>query len=155
WLAFLNNEQEFIERLPYAYAPEVVPGNKLAPKLARRGIQLERVPLSDVTFAYFNMTDPVVGGYTPRQEALRRAIGLAYAAQAELRLPRRGQPIVAQGPVMPLTAIYDPDFRSEMGTFDPARAMALLDMYGYKDRDGDGWRELPDGSPLSIDYYTL
>jgi ABC-type transport system substrate-binding protein len=155
WLAFLNNEHEFVERLPYAYANQVLPNNKLAPNLAKRGIQMERVPLSDVTFAYFNMQDPVVGGYTPEKVALRRAMGLAYEAAAEVRGPRRGQAIVAQGPVMPLTQTYDPAWRSENGTFDRARAVALLDMFGYKDRDGDGWRELPDGSPLAIDYYTL
>jgi ABC-type transport system substrate-binding protein len=155
WLAFLNNEHEFVERLPYAYAPEVVPHNKLAPKLERRGIQLERVPLSDVTFMYWNMVDPVVGGYTPEKVALRRAMGLAYEGMAEVRLPRRGQAIVAQSPIMPLTGSYDPNFHTENGTFDRARAIALLEMYGYKDRDGDGWRELPDGSPLVIEYYTL
>jgi ABC-type transport system substrate-binding protein len=37
-----------------------------------------------------------------------------------------------------------------MGQYDPARAKALLDIYGYVDRDGDGWREQPDGSPLLI-----
>ena len=45
---------------------------------------------------------------------------------------------------------YDPQFKSEMGDYDPARARALLDLYGYVDRDGDGWRELPDGKPLSL-----
>jgi ABC-type transport system substrate-binding protein len=155
WLAFLNNEQEYVERLPYAYAPEVVPQNRLAPKLAKRGIQLERVPLSDVTFMYWNMTDKVTGGYTPEKVALRRAMAIAYDGASEARLPRRGQAIVAQGPVMPGTASYDPNFRSEMGTFDRARAIALLDMYGYKDRDGDGWREQPNGEPLAIEYYTL
>jgi ABC-type transport system substrate-binding protein len=39
-----------------------------------------------------------------------------------------------------------------MGDFDRARAKALLDLYGYIDRDGDGWRERPDGSPLLIEY---
>ncbi len=41
-----------------------------------------------------------------------------------------------------------------MSEFDPARAKALLDLYGYVDRDGDGWREQPDGSPLQIEYAT-
>jgi ABC-type transport system substrate-binding protein len=41
-----------------------------------------------------------------------------------------------------------------MGDFDRARALALLDMYGYVDRDGDGWREQPDGLPLRIEYAT-
>jgi ABC-type transport system substrate-binding protein len=37
-----------------------------------------------------------------------------------------------------------------MSAHDPARAMALLDLYGYVDRNGDGWREMPDGSPLVL-----
>ena len=31
-----------------------------------------------------------------------------------------------------------------------AAARALLDKFGYKDRDGDGYRELPDGKPLTL-----
>ena len=34
--------------------------------------------------------------------------------------------------------------------FDPAGAKALLDKFGYVDRDGDGWRDLPDGKPLVL-----
>ena len=40
---------------------------------------------------------------------------------------------------------YDPTYRARCSDYDPARAKALLDLYGYVDRDGDGWRELPDG----------
>jgi ABC-type transport system substrate-binding protein len=45
---------------------------------------------------------------------------------------------------------YDPAFKSENSDHDPARAKALLDLYGYLDRDGDGWREQPDGAPLLL-----
>jgi ABC-type transport system substrate-binding protein len=41
-----------------------------------------------------------------------------------------------------------------MSEFSRARAKALLDMHGYIDRDGDGWREQPDGKPLLIEYAT-
>src|SRR4029434_9812712 len=34
--------------------------------------------------------------------------------------------------------------------YDPALARTLLDKFGYKDRDGDGFRELPDGKPLTL-----
>jgi len=37
-----------------------------------------------------------------------------------------------------------------MSEFNPAKARALLDMFGYIDRDGDGYRELPDGQPLRL-----
>jgi ABC-type transport system substrate-binding protein len=28
-------------------------------------------------------------------------------------------------------------------------------MFGYTDKDGDGWRDLPDGKPLVLEYNTL
>jgi ABC-type transport system substrate-binding protein len=155
WLSFLNNEADFMERLPENFATQAIPNNRLAPNLAKRGIQMERVPLSDMTLFYFQMDHPLVGGYTPEKVALRRAIALACDSDEEVRLPRRGQAIVAQGPIVPNTDSYDPNFRSEMGTFDRARAIALLDMFGYTDKDGDGWRDLPDGKPLVLEYDTL
>ena len=63
---------------------------------------------------------------------------------------RRGQAIPAQSPIGPGRAGYDPAFKSEMSEYNPAKAKALLDMYGYVDRDGDGWRDLPDGRPLML-----
>jgi ABC-type transport system substrate-binding protein len=41
-----------------------------------------------------------------------------------------------------------------MNEYRPARARALLDLYGYTDRDGDGFRELPDGRPLTLEFTT-
>ena len=155
WLAFLNGEHDFLERLPQNFANYAIPNNKLAPNLVKRGIRMEQVPLSDFTIFYMQMTDPAVGGYTPDKVALRRAIGLAVNSDEEVRLPRRGQAVVAQGFVMPNTTLYDPKYRSEMGTHDRARAIALLDMFGYVDKDGDGWRDLPDGKPLVLQYDTL
>ncbi len=155
WLSFLNGQHDLMERLPQNFATHAIPNNELAPNLAKRGIQIERVPLSDITMFFFRMDHPLVGGYTPEKVALRRAINLAYNSEEEVRLPRRGQAIVAQGFVMPNTTSFDPAFRSEMGTHDRARAVALLDMFGYVDRDGDGWRDLPDGKPLVLEYETL
>ncbi len=155
WLAFLNNEHDLMERLPEAYAHQAIPNNRIAPNLERRGITMERVPLSDVTYFWFRMDHPVVGGYTPDKVALRRAIALAHSAEAEIRLSRRGQAIAAQGPVMPQTLSYDPGVKTVMGRHDPARAKALLDMYGYTDKDADGWRDLPDGQPLVLEMNTI
>ena len=94
------------------------------------------------------MQDPVVGGYTPEKVALRRAIGLANDVEREIRLvlPRPG----GAGAVAVDAAHHRlrPELQERDGDYDPARAKALLDMYGYVDRDGDGWRELPDGTPL-------
>ena len=155
WLSFLTREQDLMERLPSNFVTQAIPNNQLAPNLVKKGIRMERVQLSDLSMFYFNMKDPVVGGYTPEKVALRRAIALGYNTEEEVRLPRRGQAIVAQGVVAPHNSGYDPAFRSEMGLFDRAKAIALLDMFGYTDKDGDGWRDLPDGKPLVLEMNTL
>jgi ABC-type transport system substrate-binding protein len=155
WLSFLTGEQDLMERLPANFVTQAIPNNKLAPNLQKKGIRMERVQLADISMFYFNMKDPVVGGYTPDKVALRRAISLGYNTQEEVRLPRRGQAIVAEGLVEPQTTSFDANFRSEMGVFDRAKAIALLDMFGYTDKDGDGWRDMPDGKPLELEMSTL
>ncbi len=149
WLAFLDGSLDQLE-LPYAFAPVALSGNEAAPHLARRGVRVQRTPQSDMAMTYFNFDDPLVGGYTPEKVALRRAVGLARDGESAVRLQRNGQGFVAQSTVAPFTVGYEPAYRSEMSQYDPARARALLDLYGYLDRDGDGWREQPDGRPLTL-----
>ncbi|KAB2875252.1 MAG: bicyclomycin resistance protein [Burkholderiaceae bacterium] len=154
WLSFLNDEQDLVERIPDEFCDSAIPNNRLAPNLARRGIGMLRYQRNDITVSYFAMENPVVGGYTPDKVALRRAIALAVDIEREIRIARHGQAIPAQSHIPPPVRGYDPAFKSEMSEFDRAKARALLDLYGYVDRDGDGWREQPDGSPLRIEYAT-
>ena len=154
WLSFLNEEQDVMDQLPAEFAPTVVPNNQLAPNLAKKGITMVRYPRADVSVSYFGMENPVVGGYEPHKVALRRAISLAVDIDREIRLLRRSQAIPAQGVIGPETFGYDSAFKSEMSDFDRGRAKALLDMHGYVDKDGDGWRDQPDGSPLVLEYTT-
>jgi ABC-type transport system substrate-binding protein len=148
YLAFANREHDLLFGVPLDYANLAVPGGRLAPHFARHGVELHRILNADVAMTVYNMEHPVIGGYAPERVALRRALNLAIDVDAEIRIVRRGQAIPAQSPVMPNTYGYDPTLKSEMGDFDLARARALLDTYGYVDRNGDGWREQPDGSPL-------
>ena len=154
WLSFLRREFDLVDEVPAEYAPIAFPNNKLAPNLAKLGLQMVRFARADVAISYFNMEDPVVGGYTPDKVALRRAISLAIDIDKEIRLPRRGQAVAAQGPISPGVFGHEPTLKTTMSEHDLARARALLDLYGYVDRDGDGWREQPDGSPLTIEYAT-
>jgi len=149
WLSFLNGEADFA-RVPPELTPLAAPNGKLAPNLAKQGIRLQRYLNPDVAMSYFNMEDPMVGGYEPAKVALRRAVQLAYDIDYEIRLIRRGQAIPAQAPMPPGTYGFDPAMRTVNSRYDVARAKALLDIYGYVDRDGDGWREQPDGSPLVL-----
>ena len=151
-LSFQNEEMDLLFLVPFEFANRVMPNNKLAKDLARRGIQMKQVPALDLTYTYWNMRDPVVGGYTPEKVALRRAMCLAYRVQDEIAIVRKNQAIPAQAPYSPGVAGYDPDFRTSANEYSVAKAKALLDMFGYVDRDGDGWRETPEGKPLTIVY---
>ena len=153
WLAFLNGETDWVD-LPDSFMPVAMPGGQLAPNLARRGIRAERAVMPSTYYTMFNMDHPVVGGYTPERVALRRAVGLAIDVDREITLLRHGAAMKAQSPVTMYMSGYHLDWRSEMGTYDPARARALLDLYGWRDRDGDGWRETPEGQPLMLEMAT-
>jgi ABC-type transport system substrate-binding protein len=154
WLSFLNAEQDFIERLPNEFVDQAVPGGAVAPNLGKRGIRAYRSITPDATLTVFNMDDALVGGYTPQQVALRRAMALGNDIGREIRIVRHGQAIPAQSIIAPMLEGYRNDLRTEMSVYDVSRAKALLDVYGYVDRDGDGWREQPDGKPLVIEMAT-
>ncbi|HEY0819870.1 MAG TPA: ABC transporter substrate-binding protein, partial [Rhizobacter sp.] len=154
WLAFLNGQHDILWEVPSDFSDLAMPNNELAPNLKKREVLMVRYPRADVTLSYFNMDDPVVGGYTPEKVALRRAISLAVDLEREIRVLRKNQAVPAQGPISPGTWGHNPALKTEMSDHDPARAKALLDLYGYVDRNGDGWRDLPDGRPLVLEYAT-
>jgi ABC-type transport system substrate-binding protein len=151
WLSFVNGEHDVIQWVPNEFIHTIAPQGTLAPWLAKRGVRLHAELQPRTGYTYFNFDDPVVGGYEPHQVALRRAISLAYDMPEEIRILRKGQAIPAQGPIPPGVEGYDPEFRSPTLDHSPSKAKALLDMFGFVDRDGDGYRERPDGSPLQLE----
>jgi ABC-type transport system substrate-binding protein len=150
WISFLGKEFDLLWRMPEDVAQQAVPHLKLAPNLAKEGIEASFTPLLDLTFMYFNMKDATVGGYTPDKIALRRAIALGYRSTDEIAIVYKGLAIPASTPYSPGVAGYDVNFKSTLAEFNPAKAKALLDMFGYRDVNGDGYREMPDGSPLIL-----
>ena len=150
WLAFLGNQADLQFEMGFQFIPQAMPNGKVAPNLAKRGLRGYQFLEPTVYCLFFNMDDPTIGGYTPANVALRRAIGLGLDTRTLILNAYNGQGIAAQTPVLPHTSAFDPKYRSEFGSYDAARAKALLDLYGYLDKDGDGWREMPDGSPLAL-----
>jgi len=148
-LAFRNRELDYLQTPTDLVSNVLGPDNKLKPEFVREGIVLARGVLPAVTYTYFNMEDPVVGGYSKEKIALRRALSMAYNVEEEIRIIRQGQGEPATQPIPPNTSGYDATIRGN-AKYDPAAAKALLDKFGYVDRDGDGWRDLPDGKPLKI-----
>ena len=154
WLSFVNGEADLAYRIGYQFVNQAVPGGKVAPNLAKRGLRAYQVIEPASNYLIFNMEDPTVGGYTAAKVALRRAVGLGMDTANEIAYAYNGQGVVSQSALLPFTSAFDPKFKSEFGDYDPARAKALLDLYGYKDKDGDGWRDMPDGSPLVLNIAT-
>ena len=154
WLAFLKREVDYLQPFPLGFVGELLDNGKLKPALAAKGIYHELLLRPNTWWAYFNMEDPVVGGYTPEKIALRRAIGMAFNTGEFIRVLFMGRAVPAQGPIPPDIAGYDPDHKTQAQAYDPAAARALLERFGYKDRDGDGYRELPDGKPLVIEQWS-
>ena len=154
WLNFLQGASDVLDDVPSEYMDRALPGGQVAPYLAKKGISGQRMVRSATDYTIFNLEDPLVGGYEPAQVALRRAIALGTDVRAEVERVRRGAAVVAQSPAVPHTYAFDAGFRSENGEYDLPRAKALLQMYGWVDRDGDGWRERPDGQPLVLRMTT-
>jgi ABC-type transport system substrate-binding protein len=137
------------QEVPSSIAGLVLDGNALKPEYARRGITLHRQMEPALAYTFFNMDDPVVGSYTQEKIALRRAIALGYDRMTNIRTLRSGQAVpAAQLPPPGLTG-YDPSIPA-VDDHDPVAARALLDKFGYKDRDGDGYRETPQGKALTL-----
>jgi oligopeptide transport system substrate-binding protein len=154
WLAFLGGELD-LSGIPGEFVNQVIPGGKLNPSLAKKGIRHYQSAEPDLTYTYFNMDDAIVGGYSKEKIALRRAISSGYNTQQEILIIRKNQAVQAQSPIAPGVAGYDARFRTDLNNYNPAKAKALLDFFGYKDRDGDGYRELPDGKRLTIEQASV
>jgi len=148
-LAFEGGRLDYIEVPVDLVANVLTPDNKLLPRFAAAHVTLQRGIQPSITYTFFNMDDPVVGGYTKEKIALRRAIGMAYNVEEETRVVRQGQAEWASQLLPPGVNGHDPTLVGN-SRYDPQAAKALLDKFGYIDRDKDGWRDLPDGKPLVL-----
>jgi oligopeptide transport system substrate-binding protein len=147
-LSFDTGKLDYVT-VPQSLSSNVLSGNALKSAYARRGIVLHREIAPSISFFFFNLDDPLVGGYTPEKIALRRAISMGYDRKTAIARLKDGQALPANQPIAPPLFGHDPKYAAPYG-FDPRTARALLDRFGYVDRDGDGFRDLPDGNPLTL-----
>ena len=158
WLAFLNDEHDYVRPLPDEFANIGMPGGEVAPNLKRLGIYATPDEEAWVTYTTFNVAATIdgkpnpLGGYTPERVALRRAMALAYRADDQVRILDKYQAVRTHTLLPPAVTGHVPGFVSPTLEYSVPRARALLDLFGYVDRDGDGCRENPDGTSLRIDH---
>jgi oligopeptide transport system substrate-binding protein len=153
WLAFVSGQHDYLPILPVSMTNVAKDSKGLKPEFAKKGMRLAERPEPNIRYTMFNMTDPITGGYTPEKIALRRAISMGFSIDESIRVIYQGNGAPANGIVPPNVVGHAPQ-RPRAHLYDPALALAraLLDRFGYKDRDGDGYREMPDGSALTIPY---
>jgi ABC-type transport system substrate-binding protein len=152
-LAFQQGDLDYLS-LGGNDVEKVMDGGKLRAELARKGIRHVRADSPSITFTYFNLNDPTVGGYTQQQVALRRAIAMGFNTDEMIRVLFAGQALPANQLLPPGSTAFDRSLPAR-SLYDPAGARALLDRFGFKDRNGDGYRETPDGKPLVVRRGTL
>ena len=89
-----------------------------------------------------------------KDKALRHAIGYAMDNDGINDIYYHGLRITANSFITP----YHPGFydvNRKGYSYNPEKAKQLLDEAGYKDIDGDGYRETPDGKPLKINFLFM
>jgi len=119
---------------------------RLKSEFADRGIVAHPVPMLDFIFRAFNMEDPLVGGYGPKQRALRQAIALATDMYEFNSTFYNNINVLYDGMIPPGMDGYPKDGKGPISYLDKdlVRARELLAEAGY-----------PDGKGLPVlDYYT-
>ncbi len=87
----------------------------------------------------------------------RRAFSMLIDREAIRDIAGYGYPVINEDPSMLgefYAAFANPEVAEKFGKygrFDLEGAKALLDESGYKDADGDGFRDNPDGTPIAMD----
>jgi oligopeptide transport system substrate-binding protein len=147
-LEFERGTLDYVE-LRAEIANRLLAGDKLKPEYAARGIVRHARLEPFLFFVDFNMIDPVVGGMGNDKIALRRAIAMGLNTQNLVDVVYAGQGQPANQMIPPGVSGHDPAAPLK-SLYDPAAAQALLDRFGYKNRDPDGYRQTPDGKPLTV-----
>ena len=152
-LAFDQGSLDYVP-LTGGILTRLLDNGKLKPEYARRGVKHYRYGIPALVYTYLNQDDPVVGGNAPEKIALRRAIAMGFNSDEFIKVFYGGQGLPANQLLPPGTSGNDPRVPPK-SAYDPPAARALLDRFGYKDRDGDGFRETPDGKPLALIQSSL
>jgi len=84
----------------------------------------------------------------------RKAVNWAVDREKVVSVAMNGYATVASTLIVPYSKYHWEPPADGLFTYDPAKANELLDAAGYKDVDGDGFRETKDGKKLSLRFYA-
>ncbi len=148
WLSFVKDEADLLV-LDGDLSVQALKDGALKPELAKKGIQMSRIADPSLDYHYWNMQNPIVGGFSKEKIALRRAMAMAYSADNQIKILMNGDAQKLQSPIPMGVAGYDPNYKSSI-PYSVKAANLLLDRYKYN-VGANGWRTLPNGKPLTIE----
>ncbi|MGE0074182.1 MAG: ABC transporter substrate-binding protein [Sphaerochaetaceae bacterium] len=104
-------------------------------------------------FYSLNLTMPEgLEKYEPyfRNADFRKALSLAINRDQLNDRFYFGKAIPMQVTIAPMSDLFKPEYGNAYAQFDPVAANKLLDSLGLIDKNNDGFRDFPDGSPFKI-----
>ena len=149
WLSFQKDGLD-IFTLDGELPAQALKDGQLKPELAKKGIQLSRIADPSIDYLYWNIQNPVVGGFSKEKIALRRAMAMATSKEKFINILAKGNAKKLESPIPYGVAGHDPNYKSSI-PYSIKAANLLLDRYNYK-VGKDGWRMLPNGKPLVIEF---
>lgn len=153
WLNFLAKRVDYAQ-VPAEYFNEayIKRTQRLRASYRDEGITSQPVVLFDFIFVGFNMTDSLVGGYTPEKRALRKAISLALDTEERNDTFYNGINVVYDGMIPPGLAGHPTDGVAPNSPRGPnlEKARELLAEAGYP--NGEGLPELAYYSSRGSNY---
>lgn len=104
-------------------------------------------------FYIFNFTPPEESeeyGQYYRDDRFRKAMSLAINRNEINDRFYFGRGIPMQATISPTSDLFRPEWANAYAAFDPIRAGELLDEVGLVDRNGDGFRDFPNGDRFTV-----
>ena len=113
------------------------------------GLQFYSAQSAGYALVYLNLAEESLPFF--QQKEVRQALLYALDRQGLVDEVLRGQGLVADSPILPITWAHDPGVRKY--GYDPERAIGLLDAAGWQDSDGDLLRD-KEGVELAFTLLT-
>ncbi len=151
WNMFLQGYLDSYGVTQENFSQVVSKAGNITPEMKSKGITMRKVVTPGVNYLAFNMSDPVVGGYTEQKRKLRQAISLSIDAQAFIDLFSQGQGRTAESIVPPGLFGYEKNYKNPYRRYEPQlkKAKQLLKEAGYPDG-----RDAKSGEKLTLFFDT-
>lgn len=147
WLALKSGQMDY-DRLTASGAEQALVNKQLKNEYKQKGILHYPNKDAEITYTIMNMRDPVVGGNSLEKIALRRAIALSYNQNEAIKQLYKGHADKAEMIIPEGVNGHNPAYKNSIA-YNPLLANKLLERFGYK-KGADGYRTLPDGTPLTL-----